>query len=100
MPIYRRLPKRGFVSRKDKSCISYVNLVDLQKLCDANVLAANQEVNIDVLKKANCVRSNACTLRLLAKGELKVALNIAVGYATAAAITAVEKVGGKVQVIS
>jgi large subunit ribosomal protein L15 len=99
-PIYRRLPKRGFVSRKDRSCISCINLVDLQRLCDANILIVNQEVNIDVLKNANCVRSKACTLRLLAKGELKVALNISVGYATAAAVAAVEKAGGKVQIVS
>ncbi|MDR3156242.1 MAG: 50S ribosomal protein L15 [Holosporaceae bacterium] len=100
MPIYRRLPKRGFVSRNDKSRVSCVNLVDLQRLCNANALVANQEVNIDVLKKAGCVRSSAWAVRLLAKGDLEVALNIVVGYATAAAIAAVEKAGGKVQIIS
>ncbi|GHU16455.1 50S ribosomal protein L15 [Alphaproteobacteria bacterium] len=98
MPIYRRLPKRGFVSRQDKSCIGCVNLVDLQKLCDANVLSANQEVNLDVLKSVNIVRKGVCTVRLLAKGELKTPLNITVGYASDAASRAVEAAGGKVQI--
>ena len=98
MPIYRRLPKRGFVSMHDKSCISCVNLVTLQRLCDNNVLTANQDVNIETLKAANVVRSSACTVRLLGKGELKTALNISVAYASVNAIRAVEAIGGKVVV--
>ncbi len=98
-PIYRRLPKRGFVSMQDKSCIACVNLLTLQKLCDKKVLSANQEVNIDVLKEANVVRSNACVVRLLAKGELKTSLNISVGYASDSAVRAVETAGGKVNIV-
>lgn len=98
MPLYRRLPKRGFVSLRDKSCIDYVNLSTLQKLCDAKVFKANHEVNIDVLKAANVVRQNACLVRLLAKGELKTALNITVSYASDSAIRGVEAAGGKVQI--
>ncbi|MDR1235511.1 MAG: 50S ribosomal protein L15 [Holosporaceae bacterium] len=100
MPIYRRLPKRGFVSMKKlNSLVFCVNLCDLQRLCDANVLAANQEVNLEVLKKAGAVRSNATAIRLLAKGELKTALQISAGYASAAAVQGVEAVGGKVEII-
>jgi large subunit ribosomal protein L15 len=99
MPIYRRLPKRGFVSLKDKTSISCVNLGDLQKLCDANVLSANQEINIETLKTAGIVRRASSTVRLLAKGELRVALQISVGYASDAATRGVEAVGGKIQIV-
>ena len=99
MPVYRRLPKRGFNSLQDKSMIACVNLMDLQKLCDKKVLAANQEVNIDVLKQAGLIRKNISCVRLLAKGDLNVPLNISVCYASDAASRAVEASGGKVQII-
>ncbi|MDR0631940.1 MAG: 50S ribosomal protein L15 [Holosporaceae bacterium] len=99
MPIYRRLPKRGFVSPHNKNDLSCVNLRDLQRLCDAKILSANQEVGIDVLKAAGVVRDSALKVRLLAKGELKVALQISVGYASGAAVKGVEAAGGKVQII-
>ena len=98
MPIYRRLPKRGFVSLRDKSVVAYVNLASLQRLCDAEIIAAGQDVDIEVLKKASAVRKSARVLRLLAKGKLSVALNLSVGYATSAAIQGVESAGGKVKV--
>lgn len=99
-PIYRRLPKRGFVSMKDRSCIACVNLTTLQRLCNEKTLSANQEVNIETLRAANVVRSNVSTVRLLAKGDLNVALNISVGYASDAAVRVVEAAGGKVQIIA
>ena len=98
MPLYRRLPKRGFVSLQDKSCIAYVNLSTLQKLCDAKVFKAKHKVDIEALKTANVIRKNACVVRLLAKGELKTALDITVSYASDAAIRGVEAAGGKVQI--
>lgn len=99
MPLYRRLPKRGFVSLQDKSCIAYLNLSTLQKLCDAKVFKAKQEINIDALKTANVIRKNICNVRLLAKGELKTALNLTVSYASDAAVRGVEAAGGKVQIV-
>ncbi|MDR3179725.1 MAG: 50S ribosomal protein L15 [Holosporaceae bacterium] len=97
-PIYRRLPKRGFVSRADKSCIACINLVDLQRLYDAKIISAGQEINLEILKNARVVKSCACTLRLLGKGELKIPLNITAGYATDSALKAVEAAGGKMQI--
>ncbi|MDR0678145.1 MAG: 50S ribosomal protein L15 [Holosporaceae bacterium] len=99
MPIYRRLPKRGFVSLHDKKSVSCINLMDLQKLCDAKVILPNQDVNIATLKAAGIVRSNVSTVRLLAKGELKVALQISLGYVSGSAIRGIEAAGGKVQII-
>ncbi len=99
MPIYRRLPKRGFVSMNDKSCIACINLCTLQKLCDAKVVSNKQAINIDTLKAANVVRKNARVVRLLAKGSLKVALDISVDYASDAATNAVKTAGGSVQIL-
>jgi large subunit ribosomal protein L15 len=100
MPIYMRLPKRGFVSRHDRSCVSHINLATLQKLCDAKVLATNQEVTIETLKTVGAVKNHICMVRLLAKGELKTALNISVGYVSASAVRGVEAAGGKVQIVA
>ncbi len=99
MPIYRRLPKRGFNSLRDKSKIDIINLCDLQRLCDAKMLKANQSVNIDILKEIGAVRKKADILRVLAKGELKIALQISANYASDAAMKAVEAAGGKVQIV-
>ena len=99
MPLYRRLPKRGFNSMQDKSRINIINLCDLQKLCDAKALDAKKEVTVDILKELGAIKSNTESLRLLAKGELKVALQISVNYASDAAVRAVEAAGGKVQIV-
>ncbi len=99
MPIYRRLPKRGFNSLRDRSKIDIINLCDLQRLCDAKVLKAKQDINIDILKEIGAVRKKANMLRVLAKGELKIALQISANYASDTAMKAVEAVGGKVQIV-
>ena len=99
MPVYRRLPKRGFKSLVDRSKVATINLIDLQKLCDRGVLKANQDINVDVLKHVGAIRKSTGFVRLLAKGALNVPLNISVVYASDAASRAVEASGGKVQII-
>ncbi|MDR2646440.1 MAG: 50S ribosomal protein L15 [Holosporaceae bacterium] len=97
MPLYRRLPKRGFISLRDRTSVACVNLGVLQRLCEAQVLSAGQEVNIETLKKAGVARNSASTLRILAKGKLQTSLHIFAAYASAAAIRGVEAVRGKVE---
>jgi large subunit ribosomal protein L15 len=87
------------VSPSDKSSVSRVNLCDLQRLCDAKILSADQEVNIDTLKSVGIVRKTASKFRLLAKGELKVALKISAGYASDTATRGIEGVGGQVTIV-
>lgn len=99
MPLYRRLPKRGFVSHADKSVIAVVNLIDLQRLCDAKVFASGADIGIKELKQAGVIRDKAEVVRLLAGGELKIGLNVSVNYASDAAMKAVEAAGGKVKVV-
>ncbi|MDR1362247.1 MAG: 50S ribosomal protein L15 [Holosporaceae bacterium] len=99
MPIYRRLPKHGFVSGKDRSLVAYINLQSLQRLCEIGKLSADQSIDITVLQAIGAVRNAALGIRLLGKGELKTQLNIVANYATAAAIRGVEAAGGRVTII-
>ncbi len=95
MPLYRRLPKRGFTAPNAKS-FAVINLGQLQGFVDAGRLDASADVTEDALVEAGIVRRKLDGVRLLAKGELKAALNISVTGASKAAVEAVEKAGGKV----
>jgi large subunit ribosomal protein L15 len=98
MPIYRRLPKRGF---NKPNAVSYneVNLGQLQRAIDAKKLDGKGAVTEAELVKAGIITRVMGGVRLLAKGEIKKALNIEVFYATKSAIAAVEKAGGSVKVL-
>lgn len=95
MPLYRRLPKRGF-SKPNRLSFAVINLGQLQGFVDAGKLDAATEVTEDVLVETGIVRRKLDGVRLLAKGELTAALNISVTGASKAAVEAVEKAGGKV----
>lgn len=97
MPIYRRLPHRGFRSCHDRSDVAVINLDNLQFLVETGKL--KDEVSIDVLRSIGAVRSNATRLRVLARGELKTALTISATHASEAAIKAIEAAGGKVNIL-
>lgn len=95
MPLHRRLPKRGFrnIFAKD---YAVVNLGSVQKAIDDGRLPAGVTVTHEVLNQAGLVRESRDGLRLLAKGTLTAAVTFEVAGASAAAIAAVEKAGGKV----
>lgn len=95
MPLYRRLPKRGFTKPNAKS-FAVVNLGQLQSFVDAGKLDAKADVTEDALVTAGVVRRKLDGVRLLGKGELKSKLNITVTGASKSAVEAVEKAGGKV----
>ena len=95
MPLYRRLPKRGF-SKPNRLEFAVINLGQLQTFIDAGKIDAKAEVNEDALVASGLVRRRLDGVRLLAKGELKAAVSIAVTGASKAAVEAVEKAGGKV----
>jgi large subunit ribosomal protein L15 len=94
MPIYRRLPKRGFTNIFATEFVA-VNLGALQKAVDAGRLDAGKPVNADSLKAAGFFKDAKDGVKLLAKGELKAKLTIEVASASEAAKAAVEKTGGK-----
>ena len=97
MPLYRRLPKRGF-SKPNRLDFAVVNLGQLQAFIDAGKLDAKADVTEDVLVASGVIRRKLDGVRVLAKGELTAALNLTVAGASKAAVEAIEKVGGKVTV--
>jgi large subunit ribosomal protein L15 len=95
MPLHMRLPKRGFnnIFALD---FAEVNLGRIQKAIDAKKLDASVKVDVSALKKAGLVSKSRDGVRLLAKGEIKVKLDIEVAGASAPAVEAVKKAGGSV----
>jgi large subunit ribosomal protein L15 len=95
MPLYQRLPKRGFTKPNRKS-FAVINLGLLQKFVDAGKIDAASPVTEEVLVASGLVRRRLDGVRLLAKGEVTTALSLSVTGASAAAVAAVEKAGGTV----
>jgi large subunit ribosomal protein L15 len=96
MPIYRRLPKRGFTNLFRKE-YAPVNLGALAKAIESGRIDAAQPVTEETLRAAGLVRGGkAVGVRLLASGELSTAVTITVSGASAAAIAAVQAAGGSV----
>jgi large subunit ribosomal protein L15 len=98
MPLHMRLPKRGFnnIFAKD---YAEVNLGAIQKALDAGKLDAKATLDHSALKAAGLARGGKDGVRLLGKGEFSAKLNFSVAGASKGAIEAVEKAGGKVDVI-
>lgn len=99
MPLYQRLPKRGFNNRNSKS-YSVVNLGLIEKFIDAGKLDSKVEITEDTLVASGLVRRKRDGIRILAKGELKSKLNLSVTGASKAAIEAVSKAGGSLTITS
>ena len=97
MPLYMRLPKRGFNSRNRKS-FAVINLGLIQKFIDAKTLDAKAEITEDMLVETGVVRRKLDGVRVLAKGEITSKVKISVTGASKAAIQAVEKAGGSLTV--
>ena len=95
MPLYRRVPKRGFTNVFRKQFVE-VNIGRLQQAIDAGKLDAKKPINAQVLVEAGVIRRARDGVRLLAKGEIKANVTLEVAGASKAAIAAVEKAGGKV----
>lgn len=98
MPIYRRLPKRGFKNPFAKE-FAVVNLDTIQKAVDAGKLNA-ADINIDALVNAGIIGKQLDGVRLLARGAITSNVDISVNSASKAAVAAVEKAGGKVTVVA
>jgi len=98
MPLHMRIPKRGFnnIFAKD---YAVVNLGMVQKAIDAGKLDAKAVIDQAALRAANISRGGKNGVRLLAKGELTTKVSFSVAGASATAIEAVEKAGGKVELI-
>jgi large subunit ribosomal protein L15 len=98
-PIHRRLPKRGFNSIA-RTEYQPVNFLALQRAVDAGRLDAKKKVDVDALLAAGIIRNKNNPVKLLAKGTLKVSLDLEVNGASQTSISLVEKAGGKVAVVA
>lgn len=99
MPLHMRLPKRGFNNIFSKD-YAEVNLGMIQKLVDAKTLDAKAVIDHEALKAAGVARGGKNGVRLLAKGTFSAKLNFAVAGVSKGALEAVEKAGGKVEIVS
>lgn len=96
MPLYRRLPKRGF-SKPNRKSWAVVNLGAIAKFIEAGKIDAKAEINEDVLVASGLVRRKLDGIRVLAKGEIAQKVSLVVSGASKAAVEAVEKAGGSLK---
>jgi len=97
MPIYRRIPKRGFVNpfKIEYQC---VNLSTIQEFLDSGKLKVSELINKHSLLESGIINRNNLPVKILAKGGIKTAVKIEVDAASETAIKSVEKAGGKIVV--
>ncbi len=97
MPLYQRLPKRGF-NKPNRKEFAVINLGLIQKFVDAGKLDAKAAITEDTLVESGLVRRKLDGVRVLAKGEITAKVNLEVTGASKAAVEAVEKAGGSLKV--
>jgi large subunit ribosomal protein L15 len=97
MPLYRRLPKRGF-SKPNAKQYAVINLGLIEKFIGAGKLDASAEINEDVLVAAGLTKSKHDGIRILAKGAITSKVTLVVTGASASAIEAVQAAGGTLTV--
>ena len=76
MPLYRRLPKRGFNPIKDKNKIAVINLSKIQLLIDNKVINPSSKIDLELLKKKKLVKKNVTKFKILGIGEIKDKVNL------------------------
>ena len=98
MPLYRRLPKRGFKSIKKKN-IALINLSRIQNIVDNKKILSNTKINLQNLQKSRVINSKYRKLKLLGSGDVKTKFDIEVNFISKSAKEKIEKSGGKVTLI-
>ena len=99
MPLYRRLPKRGFKAISNKDNIAIVSLSRIQEIINKKKDIANNSINLATLKKLKFISKKYNKLKFLGSGELKSKLNIEVNKISKSAKEKIEKLGGKVTLL-
>ena len=97
MPLYRRLPKRGF-NPVNKKVVAIINLGDLQKLIDTKKISTDSRINIDTLKNSKVFRKSINKFKILSNGKFSSKIDIEVDYSSKSAKDKVEKAGGQITV--
>ena len=99
MPLYRRLPKRGFKSIKNKNNIALINLSKIQHIINKQKNILDNKINLSNLKKLKQINNKYTKLKLLGTGEVKEKFEIEVNFISKSAKEKVEKFGGKITLI-
>ena len=96
MPLYRRLPKRGFNPIK-KENIAILNLDKIQSYINKKSINTSELLNSNLLKKLKLINKNSIKLKILGSGEIKDKINIEADLASKSAVEKLEKIGGSIQ---
>ena len=96
MPLYRRLPKRGFNPIAKKN-IAILNLDKIQTYIDKKSIKSSDTINTDLLKKLHLINKNSKKLKILGSGEIKDKINIEADLASKSAVEKLKKIGGSIQ---
>ena len=99
MPLYRRLPKRGFniIGRKKTGSL---NLAEIQYFIQSKKIKNTDKIDLALLKKLNIVKKKFKKLKVLGKGEIKEKLNLEVNYLSNSAKAKLEKSGSIIKIIN
>ena len=97
MPLYRRLPKRGFNKFK-KNKIAKINLENIQKLIDNNRIKTESKINLKNLQKEKILNKSYIKLKILGSGVIKNKLDIEADFSSDSAKKKIEEVGGKLTI--
>jgi len=98
MPLYRRLPKRGFKSLK-KDNIATLNLSKIQNIIDKDKNSIKNILDLKILKENKLINKKFIKLKILGTGEIKKNIEISAHYASKQALSKIEKAGGKLNII-
>ena len=100
MPLYRRLPKRGFrnVNRQKKS-VAIINLSKIQEILKKKKILPNSKLNLPTLQKSQLINKKYRKLKLLGSGDIKEKFDIETNFISKSAREKIEKLGGKVTLI-
>ncbi len=98
MPLYRRLPKRGFNTTK-KEKVAMINLIKIQNILKNKKILASGKINLELLQKSNLINKKYKKLKLLGMGEIKEKFDIEANFISKSAKDKIEKSGGKVTLI-
>ena len=96
MPLYRRLPKRGF-NPIGKKNIAILNLDKIQSYIDKKNIKSGDTINANLLKKLKLINKNSIKLKILGSGEIKDKINVEADLASKSAVQKLEKIGGSLQ---
>ena len=96
MPLYRRLPKRGFKSLSNKNT-AILNLSKIQNFLDKPKIDIKNKLDLKILKEKKLIKKNFLKLKILGKGSIKSKVNIEADLASKSAVEKLEKIGGSIQ---